>query len=83
MKKHLYLLAMVFALTIFTSARAKADGLLDGILNGLLGGGSSPAPGGSTPLPINGGVVFLVIVAVIIGFVAIKKAKLGIIPTKG
>jgi hypothetical protein len=80
MKKHFYLLAMVFAFAIFNSANAKADGLL----GGLLGGGSTPAPGsGSTPLPINGGIVFLVIIAVVIGFVAIKKAKLGSVPSKG
>ena len=84
MKKHFYLLAMVFALTIINSTCAKADDLLGGILGGLLGGGSPPSGGSqSTPLPINGGVVFLVIAAVVIGFMAIRKAKPGAIPTKG
>ncbi|MGN6178744.1 MAG: hypothetical protein ACTHNW_06165 [Mucilaginibacter sp.] len=69
MKKLIYLLSITIALTVITSANAKADDRSHDDHEG----DSCGTP--STQLPINGGVEFLMVAGVVIGIVTVQKYK--------
>jgi hypothetical protein len=75
MKKTVYLLsALLFTVSTFIASPAKAQS--DAPCNGDDPVSTTcPIPGGSTDLPINSGITYLLIAGVIIGTAAVKRHK--------
>lgn len=75
MKSKILLLSAFFlALTMFHPVKAKAD-IISDIINALTGNNNNNNNNQGTNLPINSGVVYLMVAGIAIGVVAVKKAR--------